>query len=363
MVYGQQDDHIETRWKDYIHLRDYLVPFWQADTVYDEIIQIIKDRDLAQGGLLFNAKKILSVRSADLKKEFVRDKDWVYKDRRIVLPPGSAIPYINKNDLLFNVERPGWSMAGKTKGTFVLFSESTYFRSMQITVTYIPERNSRWKGPRPVFEKKHLPLTVAKLKTGDTVKVVFYGNSIETGANSSGFQNQSPYMPSWPQLIVYNLKEAYGPRIKFSNRSVGGKIARWGLENVSVVVDQRPDLVIIGFGMNDGSIKVPPGEYRQTIAGIIDSIRMHNPRAEFILIAPILANPDAIQSGIQALYKGELDKISGKGIVVADLTAVHQELLKHKRFQDMTGNNVNHPNDYLARWYAQFISGLLIKYN
>jgi len=42
------------------------------------------------------------------------------------------------------------------------------------------------------------------------------------------------------------------------------------------------------------------------------------------------------------------------------MTSVHGELLRHKAYQDMTGNNINHPNDYLARWYAQVIGALLI---
>ena len=34
---------------------------------------------------------------------------------------------------------------------------------------------------------------------------------------------------------------------------------------------------------------------------------------------------------------------------------MHQSILEHKRYRDMTGNNVNHPNDFLARVYAQTI--------
>ena len=37
------------------------------------------------------------------------------------------------------------------------------------------------------------------------------------------------------------------------------------------------------------------------------------------------------------------------------MTAMHLDLLKAKRFRDMTGNNVNHPNDFLARVYAQVV--------
>jgi lysophospholipase L1-like esterase len=123
----------------------------------------------------------------------------------------------------------------------------------------------------------------------------------------------------------------------------------------------QPDLVIIGFGMNDGSENVSPDQYREQISGIINAVSAAKPQTEFIIIAPMLANPDAVQSGLQASYKAELEKLVKKGVVLADMTGVHAELLRHKSYQDMTGNNVNHPNDYLARWYAQIISGLLIK--
>ena len=47
------------------------------------------------------------------------------------------------------------------------------------------------------------------------------------------------------------------------------------------------------------------------------------------------------------------------GVATANMTGVHQELLRHKSFLDMTGNNINHPNDFLSRWYAQFVSEML----
>ena len=37
------------------------------------------------------------------------------------------------------------------------------------------------------------------------------------------------------------------------------------------------------------------------------------------------------------------------------MTAMHIDLLKANRFRDMSGNNVNHPNDFLARVYAQVV--------
>jgi hypothetical protein len=39
---------------------------------------------------------------------------------------------------------------------------------------------------------------------------------------------------------------------------------------------------------------------------------------------------------------------------------MHTTLLESKRYYDMTGNNVNHPNDFLARMYAQTILEVMI---
>jgi len=356
-TYGQD---IEARWKNHINLKSYLNPFWKTDTITDEIIQIIKDGDIASGPLLFKARKILSVRSADLSKIFLEGKDWIYENGRIKLTNHSNIPFIKQEDLVFKTLKKDWSMEGKKKGEFVLFNEGTYFRSMQISITYMPDRSKKWLGPLPKFSGQSLKLTLQKLTNKEDLKIVFYGNSIETGANSSGFQNQSPFMPSWPELIIYNLRETYQGKIGYSNQSVGGKLAKWGLENVATaVLPENPDLVIIGFGMNDGTFGVQPEVYRAQVSGIMKAVLAENPKAEFILISPMLANPYATQSKIQSLYKAELQKLIRKGVVLADLTGTHQELLKHKTYQDMTGNNVNHPNDYLSRWYAQIISEIL----
>ncbi len=95
-----------------------------------------------------------------------------------------------------------------------------------------------------------------------------------------------------------------------------------------------------------------------------------NADAEFILVATTLAREgvcsDAafftVLAGNQADYKAALDSLASSydSSVVMDMTGVHRELLQHKDFLDMTANNVNHPNDYLVRWYAQYASALLI---
>ena len=43
------------------------------------------------------------------------------------------------------------------------------------------------------------------------------------------------------------------------------------------------------------------------------------------------------------------------------MTSVHKSLLERKHFYDMTGSNLNHPNDFLARVYAQSLLSALIE--
>src|ERR1700712_3815869 len=133
-LYGQQAQAIDMRWKDFIDVSKYMEPFWKADTIYDEIVQLIQDKGPAEGSLLFSARQVLSVRSANLKATFEENKDWKYAQGKIIIIPGSKIPFFKKEELVFTTEKAGRSMKGKNKGEFVAFSEDNYFRSMQISV-------------------------------------------------------------------------------------------------------------------------------------------------------------------------------------------------------------------------------------
>ena len=44
-----------------------------------------------------------------------------------------------------------------------------------------------------------------------------------------------------------------------------------------------------------------------------------------------------------------LHSMEGEGVGVADVQFVLTQLMKKKTYLDLTGNFLNHPNDYLAR--------------
>ncbi len=342
-------------------LREYVTPYWDTDTMYNESVLMVSDSGkAAEAALLFPPATILSVKSANLDTVFQPGVDWSYANGKLKLMTGSKAAFLTTTALYPATSTPGWDMP-KVGGGYVLFQEGHYFHDRQLAVTYTHARNL-WKGPVPKYAETTLPRTLDKLAKGQPIKLVLLGNSITAGYNSSKFTGAAPLMPVYGELAAENLRANFASVITVKNVAIAGKLASWGAANAhTLVTAENPDLVVISFGMNDGSSNIPADTFLVQIKAIIADVRASNSAAEFILFAPMLANPESGFSGSQALYKAKLQTLIGAGVDVVDMTGVHQELLKHKAYRDMTGNNINHPNDFLHRWYAQQMSGLLIK--
>ena len=97
---------------------------------------------------------------------------------------------------------------------------------------------------------------------------------------------------------------------------------------------------------------------------MITEIRKTNPNCEFVVLGTMLPNAKICWNvggasiyGNQEKYLPKLQKLAQEeaGVALADITTLHKEYLGVKNYRDMTGNNVNHPNDFLMRLYAQTI--------
>lgn len=340
-------------------------PFWKSDVMYNETVMMVKDGDGAPcGRLLFNAKKIISVRDSTLEKEYVEGKDYTYKDGVITLLEGAKLPYLTKEQLLGkNLPSNITPMpTSKTETQKLLFTETPYIFERQLAVTYVYNKED-WTMTMPGLAEDKLPKTIEKLKKGDALKVLVYGDSIAAGCNSSRVLNVEPYTPTWAELIKLGLEQKYDSTVTVINSSVAGMTSQWGAENAqSIAAPHKPDLAIISIGMNDGTGNINPQTVGQNIQAIMDAIRQANPDVEFILIVTMLANPQSDYLGNQREQAPVLMAKQGEGVAVIDMGAFHEELLKRKSYIDMTGNNINHPNDFLARCFAMSILSLLAEY-
>src|SRR5690606_317267 len=125
-------------WEAYVNMNDFLQPFWQADTIHSESVLPIKEGDKnPEARLLFKAKKILSVRDTYLQKTYKKNKDWKYKNGRLILTRRTIIPYFTTEELLFSGKKEGTSLRAKKDGYYVLFSEGGLLQSRQLAVTYV----------------------------------------------------------------------------------------------------------------------------------------------------------------------------------------------------------------------------------
>ncbi len=336
-----------------------LIPFWKTAIMHNESVLMSAGNDgTPQARLLFKPGKILAVKNSALNITYREGIDWEYAEGRLRLLKGSTAAFLT--DSLLYPDSSSSKRMRRKGGGFILFSEGSFFHAHQLAVTYT-HHTGLWKGPVPSYQRRVFKELLRKLKSGSKLRFLLFGDSIAAGYNASKESNAPPYLPSWGELVAEKLRRFYGAEIEFMNTAVAGTGSRWGVQTVQDrVIQHEPDLVIIAFGMNDGTAGMQPDTFKANIQTIINRVKAHNPKTAFILVAPMLPNPESEFARTQSSFKPALAALTGDGIALADMTGVHAELLKHKSYQDMTGNHINHPNDFLIRWYAQQILGLLI---
>ena len=347
-------------------LKTWLKPLWYTREVYNETVMFVGENDCAE--LLYDAEDIISVTSYGLDTEYKKGVDYTYENGVLSRTANSSIPFWNKDE--YYLKTPGRytitvdnEKAGLPEGDvrYLAYGEQDTFTKKQISVTYT--HSKEWNGPIPQGKSEKFSKTLAKIKNGEKTKILFYGDSITTGCNASGLPQGgaiAPYTPSFATMFCDFISEKYNNKqIELINTAVGGKNVSWGVSELeNRVLDYSPDLVVIGFGMND--IKTQLDAFASSTEIMIKSIKAENPDAEIMLIATMLPNYEATSDWNcnQKFFAPELLKLESKYdyVGVANMTEMHQALFNAgKRYRDVTGNNINHPNDFVVRLYAQVL--------
>jgi lysophospholipase L1-like esterase len=342
-----------------------LRPFWLSRTMEGESVLFIKNDsgDLPRSSLLFEPTRILSVRSSSGKIVYKEGIDYVWKKgtKELTLPTGSSIVFKTPQDLRRPASSQPFRLPHRDGNGEILFGGGHEYHDMQTVVTYRHKANA-WTGTIPSFAGDRLPRTLLKLKKKQPLTIALLGDSISTGCNASGWSKTPPFQPPYQELLVQHLQAVYGGPVTLTNFSVGGMDSAWGLANISNVAAARPDLVLLAFGMNDSGGR-PAKDFRNNTRGMIEGIAKTLPDTEFILIATMLGNRDwtTLHHELFLPYRDALFDLCRSGVALADMTSIWDTLLQNKRDWDMTGNGVNHPNDFGHRIYAQVLSALLIK--
>ncbi len=371
--------------------RERMIPYWQGNVAYNEAMAMHLGADgVISGTLLHVPTRIISILDVYLKKQYKEGIDWVWDKgtNRILRTESSSIPYFTEDMLSGKDENgefippfPEWTN-GVSRFGACIYCVSPFLYEKQLAVTYEYDQADN-KNLLHAPNKSHLlPKTTKKLENDRELKVLFYGDSIFSGCDASSMYNREPFMPYMHQLIQQGLQKATSAKVTVDNIAVGGWSVQNGYEALFGPLKgadgadipgsdksgcyQGYDLLIMSYGMNDMNVENPKEVFTNYTTGIIDKIKEANPDMEVVLVSCMNPNPRVGWNVNQHLHAAWFEDIAARApyngfTAVVDFYSIHSDILKKKSFASTTGNNINHPNDWLIRAYAQNILAAIIK--
>lgn len=260
--------------------------------------------------------------------------------------PQSRIPDFRTNMLFGKEDFRHDQFPGFGNGPFFVYVDYTHCGKFQ---------------PKPAkqeFSAARLPRTRHKLEAGEPLRIVAFGDSITAGGDAS-----TPKLIFWERWADA-LRQKY-PRatIEAINGATGGDTTAQGLARLSEkVIARKPDLVLIGFGMNDHNREgygVPLPAFTANLRTLVDRVRAES-GAEAVLFSAFPPNPKwHFGSHNMAAYAEATRAVAReKQCAFADVFQLWQQLSRRKKPEDLLANNINHPNDYGHWIYFQALQTL-----
>jgi acyl-CoA thioesterase I len=333
-------------------------PVWDSREIEGDSLFFVQaeNEPAAKASLLFVPASAPVLRSAtrEVAFEMGRDFTWTAGSRTIVLTKDSRIPFKTTAGLHPAPGSPNSYDGFRDGKSHMLYAQGRFFHDLQTVANY--STTESWTGPKPA-PAKELERIRARLAAREPVKLVVLGDSISTGLNASLTGDAPPRQPGYPELVAQALAKRFGSKVEMKNLSVIGMGANWGLKQMPAVLAEAPDLLICAFGMNDASGKIAPDQFAATLREIVARLHTARPGCDAILVSPMCANPEWNRSSpeLYPAYAEEMKKLSGPGCAIADVTTVWTTLLERKGVLDLSGNGLNHPNDFGHRIYADVI--------
>lgn len=295
------------------------------------------------------AGKPLAMRSTYLPGvntvNYIEGRDYAvdYSQGAIRRLPGSRIPDFQSNLLHGQKEFDHTQFPGFGNGGFFAF----------VDYSFIPQ--APWPVELPQIQ--FLKATQAKLKDGKAVKIVAFGDSITAGGDAT-----TPGLIFWMRWVE-SLQRKY-PRAQITavNGATGGDSTVQGLQRLQEkVLAEKPNLVLVGFGMNDHNVNgVPISQFEENLKQIVMRIR-NEAGAEVILFSAFPPNPHwKFGSHRMEEYEAATCRVARDlSCAFADVYHNWQALAARKKPEDLLGNNINHPNDFGHWIYFRVLERLL----
>lgn len=360
----------------------YVTPVWEGNVVVNECVFPITapDGSYEPFKLTYPATRILSVKNYTLTTTYVAGRDYELTedgDLRVLSGGSITMTHYRQIHLLstpsgYNtqteqypyyphrreagIEYPGWEF----------WEESAKLSNLTICVTYVHESDDYLGRPEPMGSA--LPRTMARLESGQSVKIVTCGDSVTGGCMSSGYLDMDPKAPAYPQMTVDALKWKFNnPNVVLDNSGIGGSTSEWDAALLDrTIINKKPDLVTMCYGMNDSSfdrVGYTDEVFYNNMKGRIDYIKSKLPDCEILLVSSVYGNyytfpRERYESHARILHE-LAEEYAGQGVGVVDPQAIESRMLTRKVFIDFMADNMVHPNDFGMRLTTQAIMDCL----
>ena len=353
-----------------------ITPYWKGNIIYNETVLLVDDGTQTSGKLQYTPIKILSVKDYKYDVDYKEGVDYTVEGNVIKRTEGSSMPYLTKENLNGeNVPEPYKKVGSISNvltdfvmmGTNVIYTESPLLYGNQIAVSYVYDVKDLKKEVMPNYSATVLPKLKAKLSAGEEVNIAITGDSVAEGCSSSSKFNRPPYMPNFIDMAVSGLRNAYpSANITLSNQAKGGMTSDWGVAGAQTekLISANPDVVYIHFGIIDCGSGFGAGKYIDNIQSLILTVQSALPNCEFVVIKAFTPNTWAYDLENFESYWSRLDNAvkSMNNVYTLDMYSLSTEMLKVKNYNDVTGNGINHLNDFTSRLYTMGILAQLINY-
>ena len=360
-----------------------ITPYFKGNVIYNETILLEDDGESISGKLQYNPVKILSVRDYTWKTEYSADTykvdgNTISIDKAngytSLTPESGKIPYLTSKNLAGLEVPDGYKLSSGIANVntdcvqmgSVVYSESSFYYGHQIQISYVYDVKDLKTTDFADYSTSGLEKTKAKLIAGEDLKVVVTGDSVAQGCSSSGFFKHEPNFPTWAELIKTGLESKYDSTVTVDNQSLGGMTSDWGSADAQTAKMKKanPDLLIIHFGINDCGSNNSANAFKDNIEKIIMDVQGANPNCEVIIIKAFTPAPSAYDLKTFEKYWAKADALaeSCDNVYTLDMYTLSKTLLETKKYTDVTGNGINHLNDFSVRLYAMNILSALIKY-
>lgn len=327
------------------------VPLRSINKVYKETVVFSEKDGKISGHLAFDNPRGILLRTRD---GFVLEEGADYRvEKNEVILLNKSIPYFKKEWLKNeNVPSSIPSENGEYDVGKCLIISPAYLRSVQILADYDCDKTP---FPSALPYKINLEKSYKKLTEDKKLRIALYGDSVCNAANSSweiGFEGYK----RWMNAAAERSEKFYGAKIEVVNFSRSGYGIGWGLEAAEEKFGgQNFDMVVIGLGGNDAAGGMSVADYADSLKKTIDIIRLYNPEADIVLLSPTPQNPDC-----EKIYNKELlleyakvqENMQTDGIIAVNLERLFYFLAERKDYCEISGNNLNHPNDFWYEFYT-----------